>query len=155
VKGRAKGRAIPRVYLMVGSLLSVTAGLLFALVAFGVVLVLAGKPTDGGYCSEYGIGQYEAETPKEMVVYMDEGWSGLPPSQHCKVYLADATGDSPSLSDEELLREDPPPHLLTEGIYPGTQEYAWIIGALLLPLAIWGLLLAVAKFARRGMTPEA
>jgi len=133
----------------------VVAGLLLALVTFGIVLVLAGKPTEGGYCSEYGIGQYEATTPKTMVVYMDEGWRGLPPSQHCRVYLADATGDNPSRSDEELLRSDPAPHLLTEGVYPGTLEYAWIAGTLLLPFAIWCLLLAIAKYAGRlRMTPE-
>lgn len=137
-----RAEPIQRVYVVVGSLLSVAAGLLLALFAFGIVLIFAGSPTEGGYCSESGIGQYEVKSAWEKVVYLDEGWSGLPPGQHCRVYLASATGDNL------------PQHLMAEGTYPGTQEYAWIAGALLLPLAIWCLLLAIAKFAGRHGRPE-
>jgi hypothetical protein len=85
-----------------------------------------------------------------MVVYIDEGWSGLLPGQHCRVYLTAATHDNAPLSEEALLqREAPPHHLLAEGTYPGTEEYTWIIGAFLLPLGIWCLLLAIVTFARR------
>jgi hypothetical protein len=144
------------VYLIVGSLLSVAAGLLLALIASGVVLALAGSPTEGGYCSKFGIGDYEARSSEKMVAYIDEGWSGFPPVQHCGVYLTAATDDNPPLSGEELLqRESLPHHLLAEGTYPGTREYIWIVGAFLLPTAIWFLLLlVVATFARHHSTPE-
>lgn len=132
------------------------AGLLLALIGFGIVLVFAGSPTEGGYCSNSGIGRYEAQTPEKVVAYIDEGWSGLPPGQRCRVYLTAATDDNPPLSGEELLQRDPPPHhLLAEGTYPGAQEYTWIVGAFLLPLAIWCLLLAIARFARRRRTRRA
>lgn len=145
---------VRRVYLIVGTLVSVAAGLLLALVASVVVLIFAGNPTEGGYCSAYGIGQYEAPAPG-VVVYLDEGWSGLPPKQRCRVYIATATYDNPPLSGEELLQRDPPPHhLLAEGTYPGTQEYVWIAGAFILPLGIWCLLLAISAFAGPRETPE-
>ena len=116
-------------YLIVGSLLSVAAGLLLALIAFGIVLIFAGSPTEGGYCSDSGIGRYEAQMPEKVVAYIDEGWSGLPPRQRCRVYLAAATDDNPPPSGEELLQREAPPHrLLAEGTYPGTQEYTWIVG---------------------------
>jgi hypothetical protein len=136
----------PRVYLIVGTLLSLAAGLLLALITFGVSLLFAGSPTEGGYCSSSGIGRYEAQAPEKMVVYIDDGWSGLLPGQHCRVYLTAAT----DLSREELLQRGAPPHhLLAEGTYPGPQEYIWIIGAFLLPLGIWCLLLAIVGFASR------
>jgi hypothetical protein len=136
----------PRVYLIVGTLLSVAAGLLLALVTFGVTLLFAGSPTEGGYCSSSGIGRYEAQASEKMVVYVDEGWSGLLPGQRCKVYLTAAT----DLSGEELLQRGAPPHhLLAEGTYPGSQEYAWIVGAFLLPIGIWCLLLVIVGFASR------
>jgi hypothetical protein len=144
-----------RIDFIVGTLLSMAAGLLLGVVAFGIVLSLQGRPTEGGFCSEYGIGRYEAKTPARMVVYMDEGWSGLPPSQRCRVYLVDATGGNPSRSDEELLQGDPPPRLLAEDTYPGGREYVWIIGAFILPLGGWCLLLAVAGLARRLKVAEA
>lgn len=150
MKGQLRGTPIPRVYVIVGSLLSVAAGLLLALVTFGIVLIFAGNPTEGGYCSNSGIGRYEAEAPGKVVAYLDEGWSGFPPGQHCSVYLVAATDDTPLPSAEQLLLRDPPPHhLLAEGTYPGTLEYTWVGGAFLLPLAIGCLLLAIARFGRR------
>jgi hypothetical protein len=126
----------------------VAASLLLALIAFGIVLIFGGSPTEGGYCSSSGIGRYEAQMPAKVVAYIDEGWSGLPPGQRCRVYLTAATDDNPPLSGEELLRRDREPHrLLAEGTYPGTQEYAWIAGAFLLPLAIWGLMLVMSRAA--------
>lgn len=126
------------------------AGLLLALIAFGIVLVFAGSPTEGGYCSNSGIGRYEAQSPAKVVAYIDEGWSGLPPGQRCRVYLTAATDDNPPLSGKELLQREAPPHqLLAEGTYPGTREYIWVVGAFLLPLAIWCLLLVAVKFAGR------
>lgn len=148
--GQLRGKPVPLVYLIVGTLLSAAAGLLLALVVFGIVLLFAGSPTEGGYCSQSGIGRYEADTPKKVVAYIDEGWGGLPPGQHCRVYLTNATYDNPPLSGEELLQRDQPPHhLLAEGTYPGDEEYIWIVGAFLLPLVIWCMLVAIARFARR------
>ena len=93
--------------------------------------------------------------PEKVVAYIDEGWSGLPPRQRCSVYLTVATDDNPPLSGEELLQREPQPHhLLAEGTYPGTQEYAWIVGAFLLPLVIWCLLMVMARFASRRTRPE-
>jgi len=156
VKGQLRGTPVSRVYLIVGSLLSVAAGLLLAILAFGVVLLFAGSPTEGGYCSNSGIGRYEAQTPEKVVAYIDEGWSGLPPAQHCRVYLVAATDDNPPLSGEELLQRDSPPHhLLADGAYPGAQAYTWIVGAFLLPVAIWCVLLVIARFARRRRPLEA
>jgi hypothetical protein len=132
----------------------VAASLLLALIAFGIVLIFGGSPTEGGYCSSSGIGRYEARMPEKVVAYRDEGWSGLPPGQRCRVYLTAATDDNPPLSGEELLQRDPQSRLLAEGTYPGTQEYAWIAGAFLLPLAIWGLMLVMARFASPRRTPE-
>jgi hypothetical protein len=145
------GVGAPRVYLIVGSLLSLVAGLLLGLIAFGVALVFAGSPTEGEYCSNSGIGRYETQVPGKVVAYIDEGWGGLLPRQRCGVYLTAATNDSPPLSGKELLqREALPHHLLAEGAYPGTQEYTWIVGAFLLPLALWCLLLlAMVGLARR------
>jgi hypothetical protein len=137
----------PRPYFIAGSLVSVAAGLLLALIAFGVVLLFAGSPTEGGYCSNSGIGRYEPRTPSKVVAYIDEGWSGLPPKQRCSVYLTAATNDNPPLSGEELVaHEASPHHLLAEETYPGTQGYAWIAGAFLLPLAIWCSVLVIVKF---------
>lgn len=144
-----------RTYLVAGGLLSVAVGLLFALVACAIVGILAGNPTEGGYCSQWGIGEYEARPPA-MVVYIDEGWSGLPPRERCRVYRVTATHRNPPLSGEEQLQRAPSPHrLLAEGAYPGNEEYAWIVGAFLFPLAIWtlplalaGLVLAIARVAR-------
>jgi hypothetical protein len=132
----------------------VAAGLLLALIAFGIVLLFAGSPTEGGYCSKSGIGHYEAQSPAKVVAYIDEGWSGLPPGQRCRVYLAAATDNNPPLSGEELLQREAQPQLVAEGTYPGTREYAWVVGAFLLPLAIWCLLLVAVKFAGRQSTPE-
>lgn len=127
--------------LLVGGLFSLGLGLLLALAAFAMVVLFEGVPTRGTYCSEAGIGRYEAAAAGKMVAYVDEGWSGIPPAQHCRVYLVETTNANPPLSAEESLRRDPPPHeLLAVGSYPGTVEYAWVLGALLLPLAIWALL---------------
>lgn len=156
VRDQSRAKPGSGVYLIVGGLLSVAAGLLLAIIAFGIVLALEGHPTEGGYCSAYGIGRYEAQTPPKMVVYLDEGWSGLPPTQHCKVFLADASNDNPPLSAEALLRDESPPRrLLAAGTYPGTEEYAWIVGVLLLPTAIWCLPLAIAALVRRRTTKPA
>lgn len=116
--------------------------------------MFAGSPTEGGYCSDSGIGRYEAQSPAKVVAYIDEGWSDLPPGQRCRVYLTTATDDNPPLSGEELLEREAPHHLLAEGTYPGTKEYAWVAGAFLLPLAIWCLLLVTVRFAGRRSTPE-
>jgi hypothetical protein len=133
----------------------VAAGLLLALIAFGIVLLFAGSPTEGGYCSQSGIGRYEAKKAEKVVAYIDEGWSGLLPGQHCSVYLTTATHDNPPLSGEELLQRDQPPHhLLAKGTYPGDEEYTWIIGVFLLPLVIWCMLLAIARFARRRTSED-
>lgn len=141
---------MPRVYLIVGSFLSVAAGLLLGLIVFGIVLIFGGSPTEGGYCSNSGIGRYETQVPGKVVAYIDEGWGGLLPGQHCRVYLTAATNDNLSLSGEGLLRRDPPAHLLVEGTYPGTPEYTWIVGVFLLPIAIWCLLLlAIFRLAKR------
>lgn len=142
-------------YLVAAGLVSVAAGLLFALVAFGIVVIFAGSPTEGGYCSNSGIGDYEVRSSAKVVAYIDQGWSGFPPGQHCSVYLIAATDDNPPLSGEELLRREASPHqLLAEGTYPGTREYAWIVGAFLLPFGFSCLLLAMAAFSRRRMAPE-
>jgi hypothetical protein len=139
------------VYLIAGSLISLAGGLLLALIAFGIVLILAGSPTDGGYCSKSGIGYYEAKSSAKVVAYIDEGWRGFPPGQHCSVYLTAATDDNPLLSGKELLqRESPTHHLLAKGTYPGTREYIWIVAAFLLPLAIWSLVLVAVGLARRS-----
>jgi hypothetical protein len=133
----------------------VAAGLLLALVAFGIALIFAGNPTEGGYCSISGIGRYEASTPGKVVRYIDEGWSGLLPGRRCKVYhLTAGPDDNSFISGEDLLQRDPSPQLLAEGTYPGTREYTWIVGAFLLPIAIWCLLLAIAMFAGRGRASE-
>ena len=137
-------------YLIVGGLLSVVGGLLLALIAFGIVLALAGSPTEGGYCSKSGIGNYDAGSSAKVVAYIDEGWGGFPPGQHCRVYLTAAPDGNAPLSAEALLqRESPPHHLLAEGIYPGTQEYIWIAAAFLLPVVMWSLVLLAAGLARR------
>jgi hypothetical protein len=141
------------VYFVAGGLVSGSAALLLGLIAFGIVLVFAGSPTEGGYCSDSGIGSYEARSSAKVVAYIDEGWGGFPPGQHCRVYLTAATDDNPLLTGERPLQGEIPSHrLLAEGIYPGTQEYVWVVGAFLLPLAIWGLLLVIVKFGGR---PEA
>jgi hypothetical protein len=136
---------------IVGGLFSVIAGLLLATVAYGIILLLAGSPTEGGYCSPNGrIGQYETRNYKKVVSYLDEGWGGFPPSMSCSVYLTSATNENPPLSAEEaLLREPPPHHLLAHGSYPGSREYTWVIGLLLLPSAIWCLLTAATRPGRR------
>lgn len=138
------------IYLIFGGLISMAAGLLLALFAFGIVVVFAGNPTEGGYCSSSGIGRYEAQGPGKVVAYIDEGWSGLPPRHRCRVYLAAATDDNPPPSGKELLQRDPLPHLLVEGTYPETQEYIWVAVAFLLPFSIWGLL-TLLGFAKRRM----
>ncbi len=123
---------------------------MLALIAFGVVLILAGSPTEGGYCSKSGIGPYEANSSAKVVAYIDEGWRGFPPGQHCRVYLTAGTDDNPPLSGKALLQRESPPHrLLAEGTYPGTKEYTWIVAAFLLPLAMSCLLLVAAGFVRR------
>lgn len=136
--------------MIVGGPLSVAAGLLLAGVAFVVIASLGGS-RDGGFCSPFGeIGQYETSAPGKSVGYLDEGWSGFPPSQRCSVFLLDTADQSPPPSVEELLRREPPPHhLLAQGTYPGSRERLWIVGLLLLPPAIWFLFVVASAVKRR------
>jgi hypothetical protein len=142
-KDHREEASISRAYFVAGGLLSVAAGLLCALITFGIVLFLAGGQTEGENCSFSKIGSYEVETAWEEIVYVDEGWSGLLPAQHCSAYLVDATGGKPSR------------HMVAESTYPGTREYAWVAGAFLLPLALWGLFLAIAWLASRHKRVDA
>ncbi len=135
-----------------GGLVSLALGILLASISLFVFICFEGLPKHGEYCSEFGIGRYEAETPAREVVYLDDGWSGFPPRQHCRVYLLDSVwGDGQPTSAEEMVLRAPLPHrLLADGTYPGTKEYAWVVGLLLLPVAIWGLLI-LAWVARHRM----
>jgi hypothetical protein len=106
------------------------------------VAVTAKGSRDGPYCSQWGqIGSFHVTFPGEEAVYLDEGWSGLPPKDHCSVYAVDpAPGIRLDESNSaELIRSDPSPRLLASGSIPGGGAYFWIFVALLLPPALWGL----------------
>jgi len=151
--------------LLVGGLglLSLALGLLLAIVAFGIVVLYKDVvsfdeiSTRGGYCSKKGIGRYPSQTAEQKVIYIDDGWGDVPPAQHCRVYLVEKADANPRLSIEEEPRSDTSSHeLLAAGSYPGTSEYAVIVGVLLLPPAIWALwaLLEITGRPRRPVTPH-
>lgn len=142
--------------MIVGGPLSVAAGLFLAAVAFFVMALFGGSLIKGGYCSVNGrIGRYESSAPGRVMGYLDEGWSGFPPAQSCSVFLLDPTNEKPLPSVEERLRREPPPHhLLAHGTYPGSRGRLWMVGLLLLPPAIW-CLLVVGTGVRRWRTGAA
>lgn len=151
----------PRLLIGGLGLLSLALGLLLAVIAFGMVVFYNDIvsfdeiSTRGGYCSKKGIGRYSSPTVKKKVIYIDDGWGGVPPAQHCRVYLVEKADANPRLSIEEESRSNASSHEpLTAGSYPGTSEYAVIVGVLLLPPAIWAIwaLLGVAGRTRQPAT---
>ncbi|HVO55108.1 MAG TPA: hypothetical protein VMT37_11920 [Solirubrobacterales bacterium] len=153
---RGRKTPLPLGYIIAGSLLSAVAGLVLGLFALVIVLLPHSAPTEGGFCSKDGIGWHEARSPDKVVAYVDEGWSGFPPNQRCKVYLVDTADESSRLPDAGSARREPAAkRLLTEGTYPGAQAYAWVVAALFLPPAIWLVLMAIAWSAERQRAIEA
>jgi hypothetical protein len=114
------------------------------------VAIVLGGTRDGDYCSPWGQinrhgARYHAQFAGKTVAYLSEGISGLPPRWHCSVYEVDpAPGIRIDESNAaELVREDPSPRLIVSGAIPGNGAYLWIYLALLLPPAIWGLVVSL------------
>jgi hypothetical protein len=147
--------------LAVGGILSLTLGLVLAIVAFGVVILLGGNPREGGYCSEFGIGvgrDYVAQ-PEDGLIYVSTGLGGIPPQERCRLYAVDHSETSGpyligAMSEGQYLSSpaaDLPHQVLKDETYPGTSEYVWIFAAFLFPVALW-CLYALSRLKGRAAT---
>lgn len=146
--------SLGRLRLAIGGLIAVLAGVLLAALMLVVVTNLGGNPKENSsYCSTYGIGNFEeaaARAGKEAV-YVTDGWGGFPPSERCRVYALDLVATGQPISAEEALTSAPPPHfVIAEGSYPGWSEWAWVIGAFLVPPAFWAFYVLTESRRRRG-----
>lgn len=135
--------SLGRLRLAIGGLIALLAGVLLGGLMLWVVTNLGGNlKENSSYCSTYGIGNFEEAAAKmdKEAVYVTHGWGGFPPSERCRVYALDMFATSQPISADEAFASAPPPHrVIAEGSYPGWPEWAWVIGAFVVPPAFWAV----------------
>ncbi len=150
--------APPRIPVAATGLLSLALGLFLALLAFGAFYGLGTFRAEGPYCSKFGIGEPELNSPETRMVVYEGTWSTFPPQERCRVYAVNTRFARVDLSTAEMVRRDgAPDRALREETHPSDIEFAIVVAILALPPTLWVLLvLAPARsLVRTSLLPLA